>query len=31
MTIVDTVLAGLEDQRRTAVVILDACRDNALA
>jgi uncharacterized caspase-like protein len=31
MTIVDTVLAGLEDQRRTTIVMLDACRDNPLA
>jgi tetratricopeptide (TPR) repeat protein len=31
MTIVDTVLAGLSDQLRTNIVILDACRDNPLA
>ena len=31
MTIVDTVLAGLGDQLRTNIVILDACRDNPLA
>jgi tetratricopeptide (TPR) repeat protein len=31
MTIVDTVLNGLEDQSRTTIVMLDACRDNPLA
>ena len=31
MTEVDTILAGLDDQIRTNIVILDACRDNPLA
>jgi len=31
MTDVDTLLAGLDDQIRTNIIILDACRDNPLA
>jgi Tfp pilus assembly protein PilF len=31
MTALDTILAGLDDQIRTNIVILDACRDNPLA
>ena len=30
MTDLDTILAGLDDQVRTNIVILDACRDNPL-
>ena len=30
MTDVDTILAGLDDQIRTNIIILDACRDNPL-
>jgi tetratricopeptide (TPR) repeat protein len=31
MTDVDTILAGLDDQVRTNIVILDACRNNPMA
>ena len=31
MTDLDTILAGLDDQVRTNIVILDACRDNPMA
>jgi tetratricopeptide (TPR) repeat protein len=31
MTNVDTILAGLDDQVRTNIVILDACRNNPMA
>ncbi|NVO16774.1 MAG: tetratricopeptide repeat protein [Rhodoplanes sp.] len=31
MILVDTILAGLDDQVRTNIVVLDACRDNPLA
>jgi tetratricopeptide (TPR) repeat protein len=31
MTDLDTILTGLDDQIRTNIVILDACRDNPLA
>ena len=31
MTDVDTLLAGLDDQIRTNIIILDACRDNPMA
>ena len=31
MTDLDTILSGLDDEIRTNIVILDACRDNPLA
>ena len=31
MTELDAIMAGLDDQLRTNIVILDACRDNPLA